>query len=276
MIDVAPSFVIAVFIYCITGNINQALIAYISALLHELSHVFTAYWFGYRLKNISAFACGFRASFKGFDNPPFLHETVIALAGPFTNLLLAAVIGTGVFNYAMTSVAVKINIYMFAINLLPVMPLDGGRTVYAFLKTELPYKKARKHMNVISVSVALLSLVLVGIYTFVSSNNIALLIVSLFILSNITLIGNSNLADESSEVKKLKVYNTLKDCILSDIILKTGINQNILVFVTDEDGNVYGYITGGDIKRAAFENKYSVSALALAREFTNGGNFNGT
>lgn len=66
---------------------------------------------------------------------------LVGLAGPFTNLLLAAaaagvlqVAGFGPATMArdMLLVFIQVNISMFVFNMLPIPPLDGSRLLYAF------------------------------------------------------------------------------------------------------------------------------------------------
>ena len=74
-----------------------------------------------------------------------IHELVVAAAGPCVNLIITVFcIALYVFlkidagNYA------SVNMYMLIINLLPVVPLDGGRILNAYLMLELKNKKADK------------------------------------------------------------------------------------------------------------------------------------
>jgi len=66
---------------------------------------------------------------------------LVGLAGPFTNLLLAAaaagilqITGFGPASLAreMFLVFIQVNISMFVFNMLPIPPLDGSRLLYAF------------------------------------------------------------------------------------------------------------------------------------------------
>lgn len=66
---------------------------------------------------------------------------LVGLAGPFTNLLLAAaaagilqITGFGLASLAreMFLVFIQVNISMFVFNMLPIPPLDGSRLLYAF------------------------------------------------------------------------------------------------------------------------------------------------
>lgn len=64
---------------------------------------------------------------------------LIALAGPLTNLVLAAIGGllahvfaanVGVFNFL--SIFVFLNVGLFVFNMVPIPPLDGSRVLFAF------------------------------------------------------------------------------------------------------------------------------------------------
>ena len=70
-------------------------------------------------------------------------EALVALAGPFSNLMLALVFGTflrvspvlGIFNVNIlhiTTLIVFINLILMLFNLVPVPPLDGSKLLFAF------------------------------------------------------------------------------------------------------------------------------------------------
>ncbi len=273
MIDVSPWFIVTLFVYFVTGNTAIAFIAYLSAFVHELSHVAVAKILGCPVKKISFLACGFNAQLENLGSIPCFKEIIIALSGPFVNLFLSLLVIFLPIDYNLRVLAAKINIYMFAINLLPVYPLDGGRVVYAFLKNEIPQKKACKIMSIISVGVSLLVLTVGVICVVLWQKNLSLLIVSIYIFSNLTF--EKQQVEDSRSIKKMKVFCCSQKSDFGEIIFKTGINRSILIFVTDENENVCGYITGGDLKKAAFENRYGENVMPYVKEITNGGIFNG-
>ena len=78
----------------------------------------------------------------------------VALAGPGANLimalgwmslaiLLAAMNVEETFPHKVAQAGVFVNLLIFAFNLLPIPPLDGGRVVTSILPTRLAYKFAR-------------------------------------------------------------------------------------------------------------------------------------
>ncbi|MCE2715938.1 MAG: site-2 protease family protein [Pseudomonadota bacterium] len=74
--------------------------------------------------------------------PQTLGVFLVAFAGPLTNIILALFAGIlwkiGIFNDETMNTAVQINVILAAFNLLPILPLDGGRIVTCFLSQSHP------------------------------------------------------------------------------------------------------------------------------------------
>jgi Zn-dependent protease len=73
------------------------------------------------------------------DIDPKLGSIIVALAGPFSNLVLAAV-GAFLLPYVDGNVMInflfdfiQINVYLFVFNMIPVPPLDGSHVLFALL-----------------------------------------------------------------------------------------------------------------------------------------------
>ncbi len=85
---------------------------------------------------------------------PQRGNAIVAIAGPLSNLALAAVIGivlklvySGTFNLSDSAIgflilALGINILLFVINLLPIPPLDGFSVLGGFLSARQMYSLA--------------------------------------------------------------------------------------------------------------------------------------
>jgi len=82
---------------------------------------------------------------------PRLHSALVAFAGPGVNLVmalgwlvLATVLanysGSGDFLHEVSVAGVKVNLLMFAFNLIPILPLDGGRILNSMLPRKLAYQ----------------------------------------------------------------------------------------------------------------------------------------
>jgi Zn-dependent protease len=116
-----------------------ALLFFVSLLLHELGHALEARREGMEIEGITLWLFGGVARFKGAF-PSAGAEFRIAVAGP----LVTAVLGGGFVGLAMLthfSSAIDgvvawlgyINLVLLAFNLVPALPLDGGRIFRALL-----------------------------------------------------------------------------------------------------------------------------------------------
>jgi PDZ domain-containing secreted protein/Zn-dependent protease/CBS domain-containing protein len=113
-----------------------------SILLHELGHAFTALRYGMRIEGITLWLFGGVAAFRDrFPSPG--AEFFIAIAGPVvsaiiaTSFLVLTVIGTVVdWNESVQGVVDylwRINALVLGFNLVPALPLDGGRVLRSWL-----------------------------------------------------------------------------------------------------------------------------------------------
>jgi Zn-dependent protease len=112
-----------------------ALLLLISVLVHELAHALTAKIFNWPTEKIVLNLWGGHTQFEGFTATPG-RSVLVALAGPAANLLLAAAGWLVVSTAEPTGVAgILANIFVWAnlligiFNVLPGLPLDGGRLV---------------------------------------------------------------------------------------------------------------------------------------------------
>ena len=110
-----------------------------SLLLHELGHAVEARRQGMEIEGITLWLFGGVAQFKGMF-PSAAAELKVALAGPLVSALLggafvgvAAVGGLGAAVDGVAAWLGYINLMLLAFNMLPALPLDGGRVLRALL-----------------------------------------------------------------------------------------------------------------------------------------------
>jgi PDZ domain-containing secreted protein/Zn-dependent protease len=119
-----------------------AVLFFASIVLHELGHAFRALREGMRIDGITLWLFGGIARFMGsFPSPG--AELRVAIAGPAVSLAIAVVMwivaaGAGALGLPAAIVAVarylaRINFVLVAFNMVPALPLDGGRVLRAVL-----------------------------------------------------------------------------------------------------------------------------------------------
>jgi Zn-dependent protease len=154
-------------------GIVTAVLLLASVLGHELGHCLVARRCGLPVESITFWLFGGAARIQTAP-ATWRHEAAISLAGPAASLLsgLAATVaflalapgGTALVDSVLFVLGylIVMNSGLAVVNMLPVVPMDGGQTVRAVLARSRPYAEATKLTAVISVGVAS-ALALVGV-----------------------------------------------------------------------------------------------------------------
>lgn len=118
-------------------------LAFASVLLHELGHAVVARKLGVHISGIELGFLGGAAKMEGMPRTPN-HEIAIAAAGPAVSLVLAGLgIGLGaLFDAELIGLVGWINLILAGFNLIPALPMDGGRILRAALARKMTFYRA--------------------------------------------------------------------------------------------------------------------------------------
>ena len=142
------------------------------SLLHELGHWLTARWLGGGVQRFFSGGQGFGLDIRGLT---YQKELLVVLAGPCVNLLLAAALFRVPF-FAFS------NLMLAGLNLLPILPLDGGRALRCLLAMQMEPHRCGRVMQGVALFF-LLPLLGLSFWQFLSSGyNISLLFISFYLL----------------------------------------------------------------------------------------------
>lgn len=169
-------------------------------VLHEFGHILTARRFGIRTKDVILSPLGGMARLEKLPTSPG-QEIAVALAGPAVNLVLAGLGAlllysplwaqsgpVGLFLGALTSWFVTINLVLLGFNLIPALPMDGGRVLRAALTIKYGYLKATQK----AARVARWSALLMALYALYSGQFMLLFIAGfVFVMSWMELVQAS-------------------------------------------------------------------------------------
>lgn len=133
-------------LYFVAGVLEKGLIIFTLVLFHELAHTLAASLLGVRVINIEILPFGGVARMGGEMSVEPGKEIAVALAGPASNLLLVA-FAMGLRNYGIWSEELgpfflQINLMLAFFNLMPALPLDGGRILRSLLATHIGVSQA--------------------------------------------------------------------------------------------------------------------------------------
>jgi Zn-dependent protease/CBS domain-containing protein len=143
-------------------GILSTVLLFVCVTLHELGHSLVAKRFGIPVREITLWPFGGIAQLNGKPKTP-MHELLISIAGPLVNVVLALLMlavgliwlgGKGLGQELLlvgkapptlaTLVALMLgsNVVLAVFNLLPALPMDGGRVLRALLAMKMGYLKA--------------------------------------------------------------------------------------------------------------------------------------
>lgn len=135
-------------LFMLAGMGGKVLGVFGAVLWHELAHAVTATTLGYRVREMELLPFGGVARIDRLGEAGAASDLVMAAAGPAASLVLAAAIYFGLpyfpewaedLNFYLT-----VNMTLAFFNLLPALPLDGGRIARALLTNRMSYGRATK------------------------------------------------------------------------------------------------------------------------------------
>ncbi|RVU41591.1 site-2 protease family protein [Lujinxingia sediminis] len=232
-------------------GLAAALALFISVVIHELGHAIVARRYGVETERITLWLLGGMAQFKKMPTQRGA-EAVVAIAGPITSGLLAALGGlllwvvperwpALLFVVAYTTF---MNIALALFNLIPALPLDGGRVLRSLLAMRMPRMRATQIAATISRVLAI-ALGVVGIV----SLNIFLILIALFIYIAVAAEARFELADEL--LSGLRVQELMSSPVIAmpatmsvgDLLARMLRDARHAYPVHDEGGEFIGMIT---------------------------------
>lgn len=139
-------FLALIGLFFIAGVLGKGLIAFSIVLLHEFAHVTAARRLGVNVTDIELLPFGGVSRLGGEMVIDPSKEVLVAAAGPATNLLLAgiatAIRTNGLWEGELLSFFQQCNIMVASFNMLPALPLDGGRVFRAYLAKRQGFRPA--------------------------------------------------------------------------------------------------------------------------------------
>ncbi|WP_429842842.1 M50 family metallopeptidase [Brevibacillus sp. FIR094] len=130
----------------VTGHFLEVITLFIIVLIHELGHIAMARELGWTVKEVQLLPFGGVATMENSYATDPMDEIVVALAGPFLNIMMMAAsylfwfMGIWTEEWARFFLVSNLTIALF--NLLPIWPLDGGRILLAVLCWFMSYRQA--------------------------------------------------------------------------------------------------------------------------------------
>lgn len=170
-IDPTILLALAALVLAVGGSFVLAFILVGCVLVHEIGHAIAARWCGLAVNGIYLHVVALAWVQRGRPR----DDLLVSLAGPLASAALAgalllvprsaplpAVTDLGAWFADPLRAAICCNLLMSAVNLLPLVPADGGRAVQALFRMRLPPAGARAGSSAVNTAIGI-AIVAVGI-----------------------------------------------------------------------------------------------------------------
>lgn len=179
-LEASPGFLLLLgVLYWLDEGVGLLPWGLLACTVHELGHMAAALAFGGQVERLSLTVVGAELSFSCRFPMTYGQDGLVALAGPAANLLLG-----GLFFVLDWHLAAVISLGIGAFNLLPILPLDGGRLVYGLLAERLDPDWADRLLTA-SAGCLVGLLAGAGVIAAVCYANVTLLLTALWLLAGV-------------------------------------------------------------------------------------------
>jgi stage IV sporulation protein FB len=271
-VRVHPLFLLLAGAAIVTGMWRDTLVLFLLVLLHELGHAAIANHLGYEVEEVSLLPFGgvAKLSLGSLGFVP-AHEALIAVAGPLVNLALAVLAWclyiVGLWSEAFYHSVVQLNLWIVVFNLLPGLPLDGGRVLRAARSRVVGYEEATREAYRVALWISVVLLCAGGVSLWAGYPHAGMLILGLFLLVSAWL-GQRDLSMETIRFldAKRRKQNAKPELVRSiavpasatvrDVVQKFAPDRYHMVYVRDEQGNVCTVLEEEELLQAVFAGQY--------------------
>lgn len=229
---------------------------FVSVVIHELGHAVVARGYGVEVRRITLWFLGGVAQFEEMPQQRGA-EAVVAIVGPLVSVGIGVICWLGLRALPADAFTARfllayltyMNIVLALFNLLPALPLDGGRVLRSLLAMWMPHPQATAVAGAISKVLAV-AMGLFGLF----SLNFFLLLIAIFIYAAV-----------SAETRTEQLSDLLRGALVRDLmnpdvltvppdlhvaeLTQRMLQHHHLGFpVTDPAGNVMGLVTLRDVQ----------------------------
>lgn len=250
--------ILLMIIAALIGHAVEAAIVLTVIFLHEFSHAVTARALGLYVSEVELMPFGGVARVEALFEGDAKTELAVALAGPIFNLIIVAAAAAldlyDVPTWRWLSYFVSYNAVLAIFNLLPGLPLDGGRALRALLSIPWGIKRATI-VAVNSGRVIAAALCAIGIYILATGTvNPTFLIMGIFMFMSMgqeeqkgTYIALRDMTRKKETMMRrgtlpVTEIASVSSATVKDVMRHFVSNKYNMVLVLDDKGQIKGYL----------------------------------
>jgi len=262
---IVPLLVIAL----VMNFFTQYIITMVFIIAHELGHICVAMISGAKIYSLRILPIGLSAEID--DSRCSKYSNIyIYMAGPCVNIIFAIIIYILCACHFVSkelTLGVHINIWLAFFNLLPILPLDGGKIAMELLAERFGLFRASKQMYILTIFISII-IICLGLVVFKQSKyNASVVLVGIYILlcvkeskKETALMNMKNFIFRRSRINQKGIYPVREIVIMKNVTLSEVIkamdyaNMFHIVNVLDDEFRVVKVMTEQEILDALMLN----------------------
>jgi stage IV sporulation protein FB len=267
-----PLFLLLFVVTVGLGFWRDVAVLFILVMLHELGHAMVANHLGYEVEEVSLLPFGGVARLA-YGDVGFMprHEALIAIAGPTVNaaLILFAYLmfKVGWWSPEFFTMVARFNLWIAVFNLLPGMPLDGGRVLRAARAREIGFERATREAYVVSIVLAVALLVLGMLSLWAGMPHLGMLVLGVFLLLSAwsglrnTSMETIRFLDAKKKVarerpQEVRALAAPLTATVRDVVRRFAPDRYHMVYVLDREGGVATVLEEDELLEAVFAGRW--------------------
>lgn len=228
-------------------------VTYAVMLIHETAHALAAVCIGLKISYITLYPFGVNLKLKNKIVYSLAEEIILYISGPLSNVIIALIVML-IYSFYPSDILKFLyvcNITLFAVNMLPAMPLDGGIILKKILSRAIGEERAVLMMKIFSAACCG-ALLLIGIRVLYETRfNFSVLLFALMMTGNIFTQSEKYDAELVRELMfyRRKKKNKVKHIIVTDTLEKREIAKKLdkraynVIYITDASGKILDILT---------------------------------
>lgn len=261
-LQVHPFFLVILVVMIVLGYVSEFVVIYACMIIHELGHCTMAFLQRKNIQSLRMLPIGLNVLIE-MDNSSLRQNTLIYASGPMTNGMmgLAAVAIQHILklNSQELQYFIIINTYLAVFNLLPILPLDGGRILKDMLTGRLGFFLGSRYLSKISLCFSSVLIIAGSIQLFYHSYNFSLFILGVYTFFTLkveemeaALMNIKHVVYRRARIFKKGIYPArdlvaIKTVHLREVLKFMDFDQFHFIYVMDENLNLLKIFTEQDV-----------------------------
>lgn len=268
-VRVHPLFILLVLAAAGLGVWRSVVVLFALVSLHELGHAAVANQLGYEVEEVSLLPFGgvAKLSYGSIGFKP-RHEAYIAIAGPFVNLFMIGLASvcylTRLWSQDFFELVVQLNIWIAIFNLLPGLPLDGGRILRAARSRAIGFESATREAYRMGLALAAVLLVIGGASLWAGYPHLGALLLGVFLVVSVV-VGQREITSETIrflDAKRRKggvapevvrAFAAPMDATVREVVRQFAPDRYHMVYVRDDNGAVITILEEDELLEEVFQ-----------------------